>query len=600
MDWAFSLFLAAGRVGRRGGRWLALGLLLLAACRPAPAPVAAPVPAPPTADHLPAAGQPGQRAFFALLRAGDSVYAQKAGYQSFAQALTYYDRAQVLAERSHDSLLLAEALFARGRFYDAWNKEPLRTIEYFQRAADLFGRLPHRRARYFYVRHLVAHAYDKVPDSLRTVQALRGLSRELAGQPDSVLRQLPFLVELPLIATEVRHYPLADSLLRRLVRRAWVRNDPETYDYLTHYYLVQSRLDVYDRHQPASRYLDSLRQQYRRTPRLLDRLYLNQNLAQLCGDAGQYQAGYAYLRAGIHLGDSLRDGGDPQALRQELIESEQRSTGRQQQLQAARARTVVLLSAALAVISLLSFYLARQGRRATGQSRRLAAANHSLGAANDSLAHVNQQLDEKVAQVELLNKEIQHRVKNNLHILFSLLRMQERRTDNPEVLEQLQAARLRVESIATLHNQLMRQPGELPLAEFLRSLVSNVVACLANDRQVMTHLQTDSVNLLPDSYFPLSLILNEWVTNSVKYADTQGQALELSIRVSRQAGHTCLRYADNGRPPAGAAGVAAPEPAAGLGTQIIGLLARQLRATLRQATPYHYELCLPDPDGADH
>ena len=60
--------------------------------------------------------------------------------------------------------------------------------------------------------------------------------------------------------------------------------------------------------------------------------------------------------------------------------------------------------------------------------------------------------------MELLNKEIQHRVKNNLHMIFSLLQMQERRTDNEEVIEQLQAARLRVESIAALHNQLLQQP----------------------------------------------------------------------------------------------------------------------------------------------
>ena len=58
----------------------------------------------------------------------------------------------------------------------------------------------------------------------------------------------------------------------------------------------------------------------------------------------------------------------------------------------------------------------------------------------------------------MLNKEIQHCVKNNLHMVYSLLQMQERRTDNEEVIEHLQAARLRVESIAALHNQLLTNP----------------------------------------------------------------------------------------------------------------------------------------------
>ncbi len=127
---------------------------------------------------------------------------------------------------------------------------------------------------------------------------------------------------------------------------------------------------------------------------------------------------------------------------------------------------------------------------------------------------MNQQFDKQVAQVELLNKEIQHRVKNNLHILFSLLRMQERRTDHPEVLAQLRAARLRVESIAALHQLLLRQPGALPLGEFLHTLVNTAVVCLTTDRPVITHLHTEAVGLPPEGYFPLSLILNEWITNS--------------------------------------------------------------------------------------
>ena len=100
----------------------------------------------------------------------------------------------------------------------------------------------------------------------------------------------------------------------------------------------------------------------------------------------------------------------------------------------------------------------------------LGAANQDLAAASRAVAGVNQQLDEKVAQVELLNKEIQHRVKNNLHMIFSLLHLQERRTDNEEVIENLQAARLRVESIAALQTQLLRNPDVPDLTAFLKQL----------------------------------------------------------------------------------------------------------------------------------
>jgi two-component sensor histidine kinase len=587
------LIFLTGWVGSRPWRWCWPALLLLAACQPPRAPV--PPPGRPVAlptaaaDHLPAPITAGQAPFFALLHTGDSLYARKDGDKSLARSLTYYTRAQELAAASGDTLLLAEAVFARGRVYDAWNKEPQKTIDCFQQATDLFRRLPAQRLRYYYAWHLVAHAYDKVPDTVRTAAVLRAMQHALAGQPVALLRRLPFTVELALIATEGGHYALADSLLSALTRRAWIRNDPETYDYLTHYYLVHSRLDVLYRHRRPSPYLDSLQQRYHRAPKLLDRLYLSQNLARLYAAAGQYRAGYAYQGIAVRLGDSLVDGGDLGRMRVALVAAEQREETQAAAARQNRLRTIWSLSAGLVVISLLSFHLHRQSRHARAQARDLAGANCAL-------ATVNGRLDEKVAQVELLNLEIQHRVKNNLHMIFSLLHLQERRTDNEEVIEQLQAARLRVESIAALHNQLLTNPDGLDLTAYLRTLISAVVACLADDRPVVTHLSTEVLDLPLNSYFALSLILNEWVTNSIKYADTGDGLLEINVRMRRRATDTCIEYADNGAPtatrrarrPAGASG--------GLGTQIITLLSRQLGGTLstRPGHPFHYELCLPD------
>ena len=549
--------------------WPLLLLLLPAACQP----------------PAPAAPAPLKARFQALMHAGDSVYAQRANYGTFARALAYYDSAQTLADRAADTLMLANAAFAKGRVYDAWNRQPQQTIRYYQRAADLMRHQPGQRGRYYHLRHLVAHAYDKVPDSLRTVQTLRQLARELRPLPDSVRRQYGFLVEMGLIATQVGNDALADTLLTTLTRRAWVRNDPETYDYLSHYYLTQARLDVRYRRRPASPYLDSLGWVYARATNALDREYYSDNLARLYAAAGQYASAYRYQRLNQLVADTLRYGGGVVSLRQALVTSEQRQHQAEAGARTARGRVTVVLSAALAVISLLSFYLSRQTRRARVQSARL--------------VQLNEKLDDKVAQVELLNKEIQHRVKNNLHMIFSLLHLQERRTDNAEVIEQLQAARLRVESIATLHNQLLTQPEGLDWRRYLRTIISAVVACLAGDKQVVTHLVTDALHLPPNSYFALSLILNEWVTNSVKYAGNAAGQLEINVRMRQlPSGAMCLEYFDNGPDVGGHSGGAAaagPADAGGLGSQIVGLLARQLGATLhtRPGNLYHYELCLP-------
>ncbi len=526
--------------------------------------------------------------FFALVRAGDSVYAQKAGLRTLNQSLTYYDRAQAIAQRSADTLLLAEAVFAKGRVYDAWNQQPLKTVATFQQAASLFRRLPDQYVRYLYVRQLVAHAYDKIPDSARTVAVLRGLYHELRTRPDTLLRRVPFTVEMALSATEVRAYPLADSILRHLTRRAWIRNDPATYDYLTHYYLVRSRLDLLG---PAKAlgtpYLDSLRLAYDRAQNSFDRFYYIRNLAQLTYAAGQYRAAADNLRVVIDMIDHNTSAADDARLRQALIESEARASQRQREYEETARRLIVgVLSGALVVISLLTFRLYRQRQASRGQAQALAVVNH--------------QLDDKVAQVELLNKEIQHRVKNNLHMIFSLLQMQERRSDNEEVIENLQAARLRVESIAALHNQLLVNPEGLDLGRYLTELISAVVSCLANDRQVITHLRTEALHLPVNAYFAVSLILNEWVTNSIKYADADNGVLEINVSMCTRAHEVCIQYADSGPaigslPTLPGRGRTATLASSGLGTQIIKLLTRQLGATLRTLDdhPYHYELCIP-------
>ncbi|MDO7876798.1 sensor histidine kinase [Hymenobacter sp. ASUV-10] len=558
----FSLILACWR-----GFGLSLLLLLLATCQPQ------------SPRTQPSESQLRAR-FAALLHAGDSVYAQKASYDSFAHALVYYDSAQALADRSGDTLLLANAVFAKGRIYDAWNKEPQQTIRYYQQAADLLRHQPGQRERYYHLRHLVAHAYDKVPDSLRTVQALRQLHRELRPLPDSVRRELGFIVEMALISSQVRNYALADTVLRQLTRRAWVRNDPATYDYLYHYYLTQARLEVLHHHRPASPYLDSLRQVYEHATNTFDRQYYSDNLAQLYAAARRHELAFNYLHLNQQITDSLNHGGGITDLRQALVESERRQEQAEARVRAARSRAIGGLSAALGIISLLSFYLYRQGRRSRAQSARLAL--------------VNQALDDKVAQVELLNKEIQHRVKNNLHMIFSLLQMQERRTDNEEVIEQLQAARLRVESIAALHNQLLSNPQGLDLGAYLKTLISTVVSCLANDKQVVTHLVTEELHLPTNNYFALSLILNEWVTNSIKYAGTADGLLEVSVRVKNKPGQVCIEYFDNGP-----AATLAAHGSSGLGSQIITLLSRQLGATLHTSptNAYQYELCIPSANG---
>lgn len=555
----------SGTLQRAIGYMSIIGLLM--ACQPDPArPVANK-----QADSL---------RLFAYIKAGDSVYALRQGYGSFAASLSYYDRAQALADRWQDRLMQAEVVFAKGRVYDAWNKDPQQTVKYFARASQLYQSIPGQYRRYIYTKHLVAHAYDKMLDSTGATRVLTELLTELSGKDTAQLHQLPYTTEMALIATEVRAYPLAQQILTQLTRRPWIRNDNGSYDYLNHYYLTRSRLDAAAHKGRHSPYIDSLQIAFRQSRNLMDSLYYGSNLARLYAAQGQYRQAYAYWELEQQLDRELNHDPAVAQMQQTMLQSEllaeKNKLAQQSTLRQTRLALLWGLGGLLAVITLMSVLLYRRNRIYRTQSKHLLV--------------VNNQLDRKVELVELLHKEMQHRVKNNLHLVYSLLHMQERQAQQPATIEALQQARLRIESVARLQEQLGTQSEAVDLTDFCKELVTSVVACFSAEQPVVTHLNLTPFKLPPAHYLPLSLILTEWVINSLKHAVPAGQALEISVTLQRRQGLLQLDYADNGQSTA-----TGQQPTRGrLGREIVTLLCRQLNAVLTTvpAQPYQYQLVL--------
>lgn len=511
-----------------------------------------------------------------LIRAGNAVYAEKEGYASFSASLPYVDSAQAIADRWGNRLMQARAVFARARVYDAWNKEPQKTIAYFRQTVKLYKPFPEMHFNYFYTKHLLAHAYDKVQDSTHTVQVLSELLTELIAKDTARLHQYVFIPEMALIATEVRAFPLAEQILRQLTRRTWIRNDPATYNYIDHYYLTRSRIDVFGYHRLDSPYVDSLEQVFTQSQNLMDSLYYGANLAMLKGAQGHYEEAYRYSQIEQQLDKRLNQNESISQMQQALVSSELLREENKRVYETAikrnRERLLWVLAGLLTIITGLSGYLYRRN-----QAYRVQSA---------ALGTVNRQLDERIEQVHLLNKEIQHRVKNNLNMIYSLLQMQERKSGQPDVVAQLRQARLRVEAIAALNSQLAQEDAPLDLNRYIATMVETAVHCY--EKPVVTQLDVDLVALDTVQYLPLALILTEWITNSMKYAVPVGNVLHIRISLYRQAKGTCIEYADTGLK-------TTDPPYPNLGMEIVGLLCRQLNGTLTFPTqnPYHYRLLLP-------
>jgi len=175
----------------------------------------------------------------------------------------------------------------------------------------------------------------------------------------------------------------------------------------------------------------------------------------------------------------------------------------------------------------------------------------------------------KEAQAEVRLRELQHRVKNNFQVILSILALQRRQISSPEGRERLASVMDRVQAIALAHDQLSltEGTGQVEFADYLRALCANIDPQRENVR-----VEVDAMNaVMPiDRAVPVGLIVNELVTNSLKYAfDSQGGVIRVVFTVYPDRAEACLTVEDNGK------GMGPPR-AGGLGLQLLETFALQL------------------------
>lgn len=152
---------------------------------------------------------------------------------------------------------------------------------------------------------------------------------------------------------------------------------------------------------------------------------------------------------------------------------------------------------------------------------------------------------------EVLLQEIHHRVKNNLHIISSLLALQGRNTDDENVAKALRGSRDRVRSMAIIHEQLYHSAdlGRIDFGEYLRNLTTALLKSQTDEaRPVSFRIDADPVWFEIETAIPCGLIVNELASNSLKHAFHE--TAEPTVRVElRELGGNRYRLvvADNGR-----------------------------------------------------
>ena len=180
-----------------------------------------------------------------------------------------------------------------------------------------------------------------------------------------------------------------------------------------------------------------------------------------------------------------------------------------------------------------------------------------------------------LAQERMLRGELQHRSKNDLQLILSLLVMQRRRLTDPEARRIVGDVLDRVAAIGVAHDQLSPESGTglIDLADYLQALCGN----LSQRRQgVVVESSLESAAMPHSRAVPLGLVVNELVTNALKHAFPQGR--QGTIRVEFQAmppgeGRLCVR--DDG------IGMGPPRPGSS-GTELVRRLVQQVGGRIEQ------------------
>lgn len=180
------------------------------------------------------------------------------------------------------------------------------------------------------------------------------------------------------------------------------------------------------------------------------------------------------------------------------------------------------------------------------------------------------------AQTALLH-EVDHRVKNNLQMISSLIVMQSRSIPDENIRLTLKSMLDRVEALSTVHRRLYQSTDvtRFDLADFVRDIVTDLVA--ASGRDIDTKLDLQPVNIAAEKAAPIALIVNELVTNAIKHGFQDGAGGNIFVRVARLDGHCVVEVIDDGK---GIGERPASSDRPSFGMRLIRALCRQLQGDI--------------------
>lgn len=465
----------------------------------------------------------------ALLYAIASVESMQATKDTLSAASFYGDLARIYEDVGNHK----ESIKYFQRSLDTWRQEGLPNFAMFFAASKV-------------VREMISQGHAR--------EALELINRLQSEVPPITLIQHAIIAQTRAHCYEaLRQYPLAEKYYLSALHKFQeadmdFEGSQQLQQHIGRFYL--SRGD----YQRAGTFLRKALSYYPQKNAVSSLMDIHYMLYKVDSAQNDYRSALNHLRLNKELSDSLFDENRSKQfseleVKYQTVQQEKniQDLNNQSSLQAAQLRQAAFKQhvtlggiAVLVIISGLLYYLYVVKNR----------HNKELEVQQIKIESKNNSLQQLVGEKEWLLKELHHRVKNNLHMVMSLLESQSAFQRNDDAVQAIAQSRDRVYAMSLIHQKLYQTDNvsTVDVAEYLRELVAHLKDSFDNCSKIRFDLQTERIEIDISQAVPLGLILNEAITNCIKYAFPANKKDNvILIHMSDAAdGQVQLVVADNG------------------------------------------------------
>ena len=191
-----------------------------------------------------------------------------------------------------------------------------------------------------------------------------------------------------------------------------------------------------------------------------------------------------------------------------------------------------------------------------------------------------EKIQKLLAERELTLKEVHHRIKNNMNTIASLLSIQAQSLKEPLAVSALKDARSRIKSMMLLYDKLFQasESGVISVQKYIPALIDEIIKNFSSSTTIQVKTTLDDIAMDANALQPLGIILNELLTNVMKYAFTDRKDGRIHVAAKKKETGVQIIVEDNGQ---GLPEYIDFDRSTGFGLQLVQALALQLSGTIR-------------------